>query len=163
MLRTGSFPGVKHAFKKVVHVGHSFGAAQTYALANMYPHATDGIVLTGFSMNGSFVGFFQLGANFMIARHNQPVKFGSKGQNLPSGYLLSGDAEADQTLFLLPGRYDPALGALGTVTKQPVTIGELLTLGSAPKINQYAGPVLVFTGGTSRLAIYPHLASAVES
>jgi hypothetical protein len=35
MLRNGTFPGANHTFKKVVHVGHSFGSAQTYALANL--------------------------------------------------------------------------------------------------------------------------------
>jgi pimeloyl-ACP methyl ester carboxylesterase len=58
MLRNGTFPAANRTFNKVVHVGHSFGSAQTYALANLYPNLTDGIVLTGFSMNGSFVNSF---------------------------------------------------------------------------------------------------------
>ena len=62
MLRNGTFPGFNQTFSKVVHVGHSFGSAQTYALASMYPNITDGIVLTGFSMNGSFVSSFAAGA-----------------------------------------------------------------------------------------------------
>ena len=64
MLRNGTFPNVNHTFTKVVHVGHSFGSAQTYSLANMYPNITDAIVLTGFSMNSSFVPFFAAGGNF---------------------------------------------------------------------------------------------------
>jgi hypothetical protein len=35
MLRNGTFPGVNHTFEKAVRVGHSFGSAQTYALANL--------------------------------------------------------------------------------------------------------------------------------
>jgi hypothetical protein len=34
MLRNGTFPEVKKAFQKVVHVGHSFGSVQTFALAS---------------------------------------------------------------------------------------------------------------------------------
>lgn len=52
MLRNGTFPGVNHTFSKVVHVGHSFGSAHTYSLANMHPNLTDGIVLTGFPWTG---------------------------------------------------------------------------------------------------------------
>jgi pimeloyl-ACP methyl ester carboxylesterase len=74
MLRNGTFPGVNHTFSKVVHVGHSFGSAQTYALVSMYPNITDGIVLTGFSMNESFVNPFIAGGNFQQADRNQPLR-----------------------------------------------------------------------------------------
>lgn len=77
MLRNGTFPGVNHTFEKVVHVGHSFGSAQTYSLANMYPHLTDGIVLTGFSMNVTFISSFLAGGNYQQAYLNQPLRFGN--------------------------------------------------------------------------------------
>ena len=77
MLRSGTFPGINKSFEKVVHVGHSFGSVQTSALANMYPTATDGIILTGFSSNSSYIGFFALGTNFMQANTNQPLRFGN--------------------------------------------------------------------------------------
>jgi hypothetical protein len=64
MLRNGTFPGVNQTFNKVGHVGHSFGSAQTYDSASMYPNITDGIVLTGFSMNGSFISAFAAEGNF---------------------------------------------------------------------------------------------------
>jgi hypothetical protein len=72
MLRNGTYPGVNYAFKRIVHVGHSFGSAQTYALANVYPNATEGIVLAAFSMDSAYLGFFPAGANFMLANFNQP-------------------------------------------------------------------------------------------
>jgi hypothetical protein len=77
MLRNGTYPDVNHAFQKIVHVGHSFGSAQTYALANMYPAATDGIVLTEFSMDSAYLGLFPADANFMLANLNQPLRFGN--------------------------------------------------------------------------------------
>jgi len=176
MLRNGSFPGINYTPKKVVHVGHSFGSAQTYSLANLYPNITDGIVLTGFSMNASFVNLFAAGGNFQQANLNEPLRFSSitgtqvqnrlnmyagnvvdlfapidittlpKPQNLPNGYLISSNTEADKYLFLKPHYYDPDILRLAERTKQPVTLGELLTLGSVTLMNNFAGPVLVIAG-----------------
>jgi len=195
MLRNGTFPG-NQAYSRVVHVGHSFGSGQTYSLANMYPQLSDGIILTGFSTNGSFLPYFVSGANLQLASVNQPLRFSTvtlpsltdalaaavqdlvapfsigasdakyitailpnitayiqpyltqypPGTGLPAGYLVSGDEEANQYLFLQPGAYDPALLDLAERTKQPVTVGELLTVGSLPPTNNFPGPVLVLTG-----------------
>lgn len=176
MLRNGSLPTVSKAFSKVLHVGHSFGSAQTYSLVAMYPKISDGIVLTGFSMNSSFVPYFAAGANFVQANTNQPLRFGSVNgtaiqsllnmyaeplldylapidlttlplpQNLPNGYLVNSDAEANKYLFLKPHYYNPAILTFAESSKQPVTPGELLTLGSAPMTNSFAGPVLIISG-----------------
>ena len=207
MLRNGTFPGVNHAFDKVLHVGHSFGSVQTYALVNMYPDISDGIVLTGFSMNGSFVPFFAAGADFVLAHLNQPFRFGNMsfatGNAILSswqstlnityaeesagieafsltdyyagiesmqkveygnGYLTNKDVDTNQYLFFLPGFFDQGALYAGEVTKQPVTLGELLTLGSAPMVNAFKGPVLVITGCEFhyflRLAVPPSLPSS---
>ncbi|KAH7336492.1 hypothetical protein BKA65DRAFT_527260 [Rhexocercosporidium sp. MPI-PUGE-AT-0058] len=161
---------------KVVHVGHSFGSAQTYSLANLYPELTDGIILTGFSMNASFVPFFAAGANFQQANLNQPLRLSNitgqriqtllsmyadplvdyiapidlstiaAPQMLPNGYLVSSNAEANKYLFLKPKFYDAGILTLAEATKQPVTLGELLTLGSLVMMNNYNGPTMVITG-----------------
>lgn len=141
MLRDGTFPGVKDAFEKIVHVGHSFGSAQSYALTAMYPNITDGLVLTGFSMNASFVGYFAAGANFIEANEN-----GTALADYPNGYLVSSDIEAQQYLFFSPPYFSMEALSYAEATKQPVTVGELLTLGSLPMVNTYAGPVLVING-----------------
>jgi len=151
---------------------HSFGSAHTYALVNTYPHISDGIVLTGFSLNGSFVGLFGAGGDFVQANLNQPFRFGNvsttlavesvlnmygladltagisppQGLNYPNGYLTNTNVNANQYLFFLPGYFDQGALIAGELTKQPVTVGELLTLGSVPKVNAYAGPVLIVTG-----------------
>lgn len=147
MLRNGTFPGVNHTFSKVVHVGHSFGSAQTYALASMYPNITDGIVLTGFSMNESFVNPFIDGGNFQQANRNQPLRFGNitgtQAQNvlsmyaeplasyispvdltslpapqaLPNGYLVTSNIKANKLQFFKPHYYDPAILELAERTK----------------------------------------------
>ncbi|CAD6584822.1 MAG: hypothetical protein ASARMPREDX12_001761 [Alectoria sarmentosa] len=186
MLRNGTFPGVDQTFGKIIHVGHSFGSAQTYVLVNMYPTISDGIVLTGFSMNSSFVGYFGAGSNFEQAYLNQPFRFGnasssalesilkignissptvqsvlntysltdyvaglsssSPSLNYPAGYLTNANIGANQYLFFLPGFFDPGILLVGENTKQPVTVGELLTLTSLPMLNAFAGPVLIITG-----------------
>ena len=137
----------------------------------MYPTISDGIVLTGFSMNASFVGFFGAGSNFEQAYLNQPFRFGNVSSSVvesvlnmysltdyvaglspspsldyPAGYLTNANIGANQYLFFLPGFFDPGILLVGENTKQPVTVGELLTLTSAPPVNAYAGPVLVITG-----------------
>lgn len=155
----------------------------------MYPTISDGIVLTGFSMNGSFVGFFGAGANFEQAYLNQPFRFGNLSSSTvdsvlktylrnmssaadesllnkysltdyvaglspspsarveyPAGYLTNANIGANQYLFFLPGFFDPGILLVGENTKQPVTVGELLTLTSGPMTNAYAGPVLIITG-----------------
>ena len=66
--------------------------------------------------------------------------------NYPNGYLVNSNVNSQQYLFLLPGYFDTGIAYFGEQAKQPVTIGELLTLGSAPMSSKFAGPVLVVTG-----------------
>ena len=66
--------------------------------------------------------------------------------NYPSGYFASADLTNLQYAFLYPGSYDIGLATMGEQTKQPVTAGELLTIGSAPMMSSFAGPVFVMTG-----------------
>ncbi|KAL9124992.1 MAG: hypothetical protein Q9217_005747 [Psora testacea] len=157
MLRNGSFPGVNRTFQKVTHIGHSFGSIQIYSLVNLYPNISDGIVLTAFAMNSSFIGYFGAGAHFVQARENQPSRFGKityaapkypvnmtgvagmdepsrqTGLNYPNGYLTHSDADANQYLYLFPGYFDPGVLPFSENSKQPVTLGELLTLESFGK------------------------------
>lgn len=78
MLRNGTFPSVSHKFGKVVSVGHSFGSAQTYLLTALYPGAVDGIALTGFSMNGTWLAQTLADWNLHLARLNSPLRFGNQ-------------------------------------------------------------------------------------
>lgn len=78
MLRAGTFPSVSTKFQKAVHVGHSFGSAQTYLLSALHPNVTDGIILTGFSMNGTWLAETLADWNLHLARLNQPLRFGNQ-------------------------------------------------------------------------------------
>lgn len=138
-LRSGEICG--HQGKKLIHVGHSFGSAQTYTLTQMYPDISDGQVLTGFSQNGTFASQFLLGSNFIIA--NQVSSLAS----YTTGYLAPNAVEGVQIDFFGPGDFDPAVLQLGFMTGQPVTPGEILTLtGGTAAPNTFAGPTLVITG-----------------
>ncbi|RYN31444.1 hypothetical protein AA0113_g3394 [Alternaria arborescens] len=66
--------------------------------------------------------------------------------NYPSGYLAHSDLTALQYAFLQPGNYDVGLALVAEKTKQPVTTGELLTIGGSPSSSPFTGPVLVITG-----------------
>ena len=77
MLRKATLPSVPHAFTKVVHVGHSFGSALSYNLAASYPGASDGLILTGYSSNGSFFPATVAAWDSKLARLNQPLRFGN--------------------------------------------------------------------------------------
>jgi len=141
-LREGCLEGVDDEFEKIVHVGHSFGSTHTYALTAMYPHISDGIALTGFSQNGTFVPYFQLGGNFVDVKSNPTL-----APKYAHGYLAAGDASGVQTNFFSPGSFDPKILAFAASTGQPVTIGELLTIGGETgSPNHFAGPVFVITG-----------------
>lgn len=206
LLRAGEIPEITCNYSKVIHVGHSFGSIQSYWLSALYPGLTDGLVLTGFSVNGSFLPSQTVpGWNLASARLNQPLRFGDAPNdkieavsnkwrvstslihaaqvalnyvgisvstddiwndiattqvgniivgwnetverlNYPSGYLTHSDLTANQFVFLRYGAYDIGLGVITEQTKQPVTIGELLTAGGSPSSSPFTGPVIVFTG-----------------
>lgn len=106
-----------------------------------YPDISDGIGLTGFSQNGSFLPFFLLGGNFVQANKNPALA------SYVNGYIAPADASGVQTNFFAPGDFDPNFLQYATMTGQPVTIGELLTIGGgAGAKNPFKGPALIITG-----------------
>lgn len=204
-LRAGTIAEISCDYKKVVHVGHSFGSVQSYWLSALYPDSTDGVILTGYSAAGQFLPYIVAGWNLHSARLNQPFRFGNVSAdgvqtlarqygvegdvvpgltavlnqigvdvtddevwnyvgstevndlingynhtvfqyNYPSGYFAHSDLTALQYAFLFPGMYDVGFAVEGEKTKQPVTAGELLTIGNAPMMSPFTGPVLVITG-----------------
>lgn len=140
-IRNGQVSGVPTP-KKIVHVGHSFGSASTYTLVAATPDVSDGIVLTGFSQNGSFASQFVLGSNLIIANQVSALS------NYTTGYLANNAVVGVQIDFFAPDSFDPEVLMAAYKTGQPVTPGEILTLaGATAKPNPFKGPVLVITGG----------------
>lgn len=141
-LRSGAV-GPAGGFDKVVHVGHSFGSIQSYSLAVLHPEATDGLVLTGFTQESAFVPYFATGGGYVVARTAAP-----RFVDYPAGYLAAGSTTGVHTNFFSPGSFDPAVLDMAFNNGQPVTVGEILTLGALTGVvNPLTGPVLVITGG----------------
>ena len=141
---SGSVPGVSAQFDKIVHVGHSFGSELSYGLARDMPALSSGLVLTGFSTNATFQPYFELGGNFVSVTTVRAL-----ASEYVAGYLAAGDPSAVQTNFFAPAMFDPAILTLAYQTGQPVTLGELLTIGGEAGgiATNFTGPVLVITGG----------------
>ena len=137
-------------FKKIVHVGHSFGSAITFALTNMYPTISDAIVLTGFSQVSSFFGLFALGGNFAPVKVIPTLK-----DQYVEGYVAAKTSIGVQSNFFAPGDFDPKVLDVATKTGQPAAVGEILTLASAGSTSDFGGPVLIITGGSSHRVIGP--------
>ena len=108
MLRNCALHDVPYSFSKIVHVGHSFGSSLLYNLASQYPTASDGLILTGFSLSESYVGTAIAGFNSQFASLNQPLRFGTKGYAAVAE-ALAVLAAANETLAFIKQRY-PDLG-----------------------------------------------------
>ncbi|KAI0840743.1 Alpha/Beta hydrolase protein [Hypoxylon sp. FL0890] len=142
LLRHNAVPGIEARYEKVVHVGHSYGSLQTWALTAMYEGISDGIALTGFAEFGDFVPYFMLGGNYVQANGVSDTL-----ASYAPGYLASADVTAVQLNFFAPGNFDPEILEAAYAAGQPVTIGEVMTLGSlVTGNNTFGGPVLIITG-----------------
>lgn len=143
MLRRGSLPEVPRAFSKIVHVGHSLGSILSYNLAAMDPTASDGLILTAFSQDFAYIDATFDAWGSQLARNDQPRRFG----DLPTGYLTWANASCNEKTFLYPGFFDPAILQFSESTKEPLTTGEVLTLGGSPStVPGFKGPVQVLVG-----------------
>ncbi|KAM0206416.1 hypothetical protein ACHAPA_003612 [Fusarium lateritium] len=139
--REGSIPGVSCAYSKTIHIGHSFGSVISYALANESPELTDAIVLTGFSQSPAYMSLFVVSNNFI------PITDTPLAAQYPAGYIATQSTVGVQINFFAEGDFDPQLLDVAYQTAQPVTPGELLTIGTpAGKNNSYTGPVQIVTG-----------------
>ncbi|KAL8690492.1 MAG: hypothetical protein Q9218_004068 [Villophora microphyllina] len=132
MLRHGTLPNVPHAFSKIVHVGHSFGSALSYLLAVMHPTASDGLILTGFSQNGSFLPTTVASWDSKLARLNQPLRFGNISYAAVSGALsmLGASSSNISQISSSLAEYNITLGELQQVF-QTTDLGDLLA-GAQP-------------------------------
>ncbi|KAF4972973.1 hypothetical protein FZEAL_9458 [Fusarium zealandicum] len=139
--RQGSLPCVTAKYSKTVHIGHSFGSVMTYALANMWPDLSDAVVLTGFAHVNAYLPLFAVSNNFI------PITDSPLAAQYPAGYMATASTVSVHINFFAEGDFDPQLLELAYQTGQPVTPGELLTIGGpAMENSSYTGPVLIVTG-----------------
>lgn len=138
-VKAGNLPGGRHRDGKMAHVGHSFGSVLTFVLTAENPDISDAIVLQGYSQATSFMAQFILGSDFVPAKKNKP--------SYTDGYFATQSRVGNMIDFFAPGDFDPKILDESVKSGQPVTVGELLTMGSVPMKSGFKGPVLIVTGG----------------
>lgn len=142
LARTG---GLHHlgngTFDRVLHVGHSLGSISVYGAVTADPGLSDGIALTGFTPNGSYVPYFQFASDFVSAAEGS-------GLGYPAGYLKFATSSALHTNQFAPGgAFDSRLLEPLFQDLQPTGVGTLLTLGGPlAGLSGFEGPVLDVTG-----------------
>lgn len=140
MLRAGTISKEIHIPSKIVHVGHSYGSQLSNALAASTPDLSDGIVLTGYSLNTTWQPWFERASAFHLASENQPGRFA----NFSSGYLTWGDKYVNQYAFLKYPYFDPKVLDKAEEGKNPFALGEFITFALIPAVApKFAKPVLV--------------------
>ncbi|KAI9166545.1 hypothetical protein HJFPF1_02654 [Paramyrothecium foliicola] len=138
----GKINGIEATYPDIVHVGHSFGSVITYNLVNESPDLSSGIVLTGFSQVPNYLSGFALGSNFVPVAEN-PVL----ATKYPAGYLAPKSSIGVHIDFFAESDFDPRVLDVAAQTGQPVTPGEILTVGAGTGLtNSFRGPVLIITG-----------------
>jgi pimeloyl-ACP methyl ester carboxylesterase len=140
MLRAGTISKEIHVPRKIVHIGHSYGSQLSNALIASTPDLSDGVVLTGYSLNATWFPWFERVSTFHLASENQPARFANRS----SGYLTWGDKYTNQYAFLKYPYFDPKVLEKAEAGKYPFTLGEFITFPLIPNVaSKFAKPVLV--------------------
>ncbi|KAL8782777.1 MAG: hypothetical protein Q9213_005101 [Squamulea squamosa] len=171
-LRSGTFPYIRKSFSKIVHNGSFFPATVASwdsKLARLnQPLRFGNISYSTVSEAVSPLSELIERISTSLAKYNitlgeilqeaQTTDLGNllsgldpkqlpKMTDLPSGYLTWTDAGSNQFAFLLPKIFDPSILQFAKSSKFPYTLGELLTIGSAPTVApMFKGPVQILTG-----------------
>lgn len=162
LLRSGAISG--NSFKHVIGVGHSYGSIQTQMVTEAYPEDFDAVVLTGFTTSGTGMPISFTSQDLAVASEAVPLRFAG----LSNGYLSTSLVAGIQALFFRAPQFDPALLNLADLTKQTLTVGELLTTGSLSVAPKFTGPIDIVVGENDLPdcqgnCLYPHnLAAAVK-
>lgn len=147
MASNGSLPSANSSYSEIVHVGHSYGSIIINGLVTKYPSLSQGIVLTGFSSNGTWVPQTFAGFNPKMASVNAPTRFGNMSASpLNNTYLTWTDIYNNELVFFKYPYYNQSVIEQDEATKQPVTYGEIVTLAGGIGASNFTGPVHVVTG-----------------
>jgi len=147
LARNGTLPQVNKTYTETVHVGHSYGSIITNGLVTKYPNITSGIVLTGFSANSTWVPQTFSAFNAKFANVNAPARFGNRSTRaLNNSYLTWSDIYNNELAFFKFPFYNQSVIELDEARKQPVTYGEIITLGAGIGPANFTGPVQVVNG-----------------
>lgn len=154
-LRAGAFAQLRNAsFARVLHVGHSLGSITIYGTVAADPEISDGIALTGFTPNGSYVPYFQFASDFVSAAGGSDS---GSDSGYPDGYLTFATPSALHTNQFGPGGvFDTALLDPLFDQLQATGVGTILTLaGPLGTVNGFRGSVIDVTGCECALKTIP--------
>lgn len=150
--RAGTLPGVNTSYAETVHVGHSYGSIISASMVGMYPTITDGLVLTGFSTNSTWVPQTFAAFNPVIANVDILSRFGNTtSAYLNNTYLTWSNIYNNQLAFFYYPYYNQSTIELDEATKQPVTYGEIVTMSSLLGETNFTGPVQIVTGANDAI------------
>ncbi|KAL9609827.1 MAG: hypothetical protein Q9167_005432 [Letrouitia subvulpina] len=143
-IRAGQFTGEIGVPSSVVLVGHSFGSFTSNALVAAQPLIVDGIVMTGYSLNGGNTQIIFEGSR--VAAIQNRKRFGE----LDSGYITSADVYSTVSDFFKAPDYERDVAVFAESSKAPYAIAELISISPpfVPPLNAslFNGPGLVISG-----------------
>ncbi|KAI5840773.1 Alpha/Beta hydrolase protein [Morchella snyderi] len=142
LIREGSI-GIGYTPEKVIHVGHSYGSVLSNRLAVDTPELSDGLILTGYGHNSTWLQGSLVPWGFQIARLQDPVRFA----NFESEYLTWATKWSNQFFFLKYPFFSTEALDYAEEGKGPVGLGTLWTINSGDFVaSRFEGPVLIITG-----------------
>ncbi|PVH74517.1 alpha/beta-hydrolase [Cadophora sp. DSE1049] len=141
-IRAGKYTGAFGTPKSLVLIGHSFGSVLSSALVTVVPSIAEGLVLTGFSFNGTN------GAGFLEAFQPRIASGeSSKWKPLDTGYLTPTDIYSNVNVFFKAPDYDVGIAKYAHRNRQPFGINEATSGGlvDLAPLN-FTGPAMVIAG-----------------
>ncbi|KAK3318000.1 hypothetical protein B0H66DRAFT_477694, partial [Apodospora peruviana] len=145
LVKQGLYVGDLGKPDKVVLLGHNFGSSAVFEAVSADIGLADGVVLTGFSVNKTYLNGIDTGEalGVRIAALQSPKKWAK----LDSGYLTSVDVYSNVAIFFKAPDYDPAIAGYSEATKQPASVMEFLTsqaIGANPPL-KYKGVAMIIS------------------
>ncbi|KAH8650942.1 Alpha/Beta hydrolase protein [Tricladium varicosporioides] len=141
-IKSGKYTGSLGKPKSLVLVGHSFGSIISCAAVTASPDLADGLILTGFSFNGTNGAGFLEAFQPRIASGEDP-----KWQALDSGYLTAVDIFSNINVFFKAPDYDINIAKYAHKNRQPFAINEAIS-GTLVDLKafEFRGPAMVIAG-----------------
>ncbi|KAK3353292.1 Alpha/Beta hydrolase protein [Lasiosphaeria hispida] len=130
------------AFRRVVYVGHSYGAMLGTALVGKYPEDVDGLVVMGFGV------FVNMARTWEMMRFMPAALVDTRFKRLPLGYLAGSSRRGREEVFYT-GFYDDRIPGWDYRHQDTVTVGEICSVGFVEPAEGFRGkPVLAVTGAS---------------
>ncbi|KAK4188449.1 Alpha/Beta hydrolase protein [Podospora australis] len=145
LVKSGIYVGKTGKPTHTVLLGHSFGSALSMQALGLNHNLVDGLVLTGFSSNGTYVNPFGFATAIAprIAAQQQPGKW----RQLDTGYLTGADLFTSVAAFFKAPYYDVTVARYADDHKFPFAVGELITTNAVSKYPfNFTGAALILTG-----------------